>query len=84
MTSASGEDALDSMKVDENGHGYFESGRVWILSTEGKHLGTIAVRNFCAEIRPSRLFKIAVRLFFFHFMDSAMWRSQRTPLQSSL
>jgi hypothetical protein len=27
VTSASGEDALDSMKVDENGQGYFESGR---------------------------------------------------------
>ena len=42
MTSAPGEDALDGMKVDKNGNLYVSGpGGVWILSAEGKHLGTI-------------------------------------------
>jgi sugar lactone lactonase YvrE len=50
VTSASGEDALDSMKVDENRHVCVSSPvGIWILSPEGKHLGTIAVRNICAK-----------------------------------
>jgi gluconolactonase len=43
MTSAPGEDALDGMKVDVNGNLYVSGpGGVWILSPDGKHLGTIA------------------------------------------
>jgi gluconolactonase len=43
MTSAPGEDALDGMKVDVEGNLYVSGpGGVWILSPEGKHLGTIA------------------------------------------
>lgn len=42
MTSAPGEDALDGVKVDVRGHLYVSGpGGLWILSPEGKHLGTI-------------------------------------------
>ncbi len=42
MTNAPGEDALDGMKVDQKGNLYVSGpGGVWILSPEGKHLGTI-------------------------------------------
>ena len=43
MTSAPGEDALDGMKVDVEGNLYVSGpGGVWIISPEGKHLGTIS------------------------------------------
>jgi len=42
MTSAGTEDALDGMKVDKEGNLYVSGpGGLWILSPEGKHLGTI-------------------------------------------
>jgi len=42
MTSAAGEDALDGMKVDQRGNLYVSGpGGLWILSPEGKHLGTV-------------------------------------------
>ena len=42
MTAAAGEDALDGIKVDEQGNLYVSGpGGLWILSPEGKHLGTI-------------------------------------------
>ncbi|MEO8127728.1 MAG: SMP-30/gluconolactonase/LRE family protein, partial [Bryobacteraceae bacterium] len=42
MTNAKGEDALDGMKVDQRGNLYVSGpGGLWILSPEGKHLGTI-------------------------------------------
>ena len=42
MTSAPGEDALDGVKVDVRGNIYVSGpGGLWILSPEGKHLGTI-------------------------------------------
>lgn len=42
MTSFPGEDALDGMKVDELGNLYISGpGGLWILSSAGKHLGTI-------------------------------------------
>ena len=42
MTSAAGEDALDGIKVDVRGNLYVSGpGGLWILSPEGKHLGTI-------------------------------------------
>jgi len=42
MTGASGEDALDGMKVDQRGNLYVSGpGGLWILSPEGEHLGTI-------------------------------------------
>ena len=43
MTSAEGEDAIDGIKVDQKGNLYVSGpGGLWILSPEGKHLGTIA------------------------------------------
>jgi gluconolactonase len=42
MTKAPGEDALDGMKIDKAGNLYVSGpGGLWILSPEGKHLGTI-------------------------------------------
>lgn len=42
MTSAPGEDALDGVKVDVRGNLYVSGpGGLWILSPEGRHLGTI-------------------------------------------
>jgi gluconolactonase len=42
MTKASGEDALDGMKVDREGNLFVSGpGGLWILSPAGKHLGTI-------------------------------------------
>jgi gluconolactonase len=42
MTSAAGEDALDGIKVDQQGNLYVSGpGGLWILSAEGKHLGTL-------------------------------------------
>ena len=42
MTSAPGEDALDGMKIDQNGNLYVSGpGGLWIIYFEGKHLGTI-------------------------------------------
>jgi len=42
MTSAPGEDALDGMKVDQKGNLYVSGpGGVWIISPDGKHLGTV-------------------------------------------
>jgi gluconolactonase len=42
MTAAPGEDALDGLKVDKQGNLYVSGpGGLWILSVQGKHLGTI-------------------------------------------
>jgi gluconolactonase len=42
MTDAPGEDALDGMKVDQKGNIYVSGpGGLWILSPDGRHLGTI-------------------------------------------
>jgi gluconolactonase len=42
MTAAPGEDALDGMKVDQQGNLYVSGpGGLWVLSPTGKHLGTI-------------------------------------------
>jgi gluconolactonase len=42
MTSAPGEDAIDGIKVDQRGNLYVSGpGGLWIISSEGKHLGTI-------------------------------------------
>jgi gluconolactonase len=42
MTSAPGEDAIDGIKVDMQGHLYVSGpGGLWILSPDGRHLGTI-------------------------------------------
>lgn len=42
MTAAKGEDALDGIKVDVKGNVYASGpGGLWIISAEGKHLGTV-------------------------------------------
>jgi hypothetical protein len=42
MTSAPGEDAIDGLKVDQGGNLYVSGpGGLWIISPEGKHLGTL-------------------------------------------
>jgi gluconolactonase len=42
MTSAAGEDAIDGIKVDEQGNLYVSGpGGLWVISSAGKHLGTI-------------------------------------------
>jgi gluconolactonase len=42
MTKTPGEDALDGLKVDRQGNLYVSGpGGLWVLSPEGKHLGTI-------------------------------------------
>ena len=42
MTSAKGEDAIDGIKVDQRGNLYVSGpGGLWVISAEGKHLGTI-------------------------------------------
>jgi gluconolactonase len=42
MTQAPGEDAIDGIKVDQQGNVYVSGpGGLWILSPDGKHLGTI-------------------------------------------
>jgi gluconolactonase len=44
MTSAPGEDAIDGIKVDEQGNLYVSGpGGLWVISPAGKHLGTIVV-----------------------------------------
>ncbi|MEP6820363.1 MAG: SMP-30/gluconolactonase/LRE family protein, partial [bacterium] len=42
MTGTPGEDALDGIKVDQKGNLYVSGpGGLWVISPEGKHLGTI-------------------------------------------
>jgi gluconolactonase len=42
MTDAPGEDAIDGVKVDEEGNLYVcGPGGIWVLSADGKHLGTL-------------------------------------------
>jgi gluconolactonase len=42
MTKAPGEDAIDGLKVDQKGNLYVcGPGGIWVISAEGKHLGTI-------------------------------------------
>jgi gluconolactonase len=42
MTNAKGEDAIDGIKVDQRGNLYVSGpGGLWVISAEGKHLGTI-------------------------------------------
>jgi gluconolactonase len=42
LTSATGEDAIDGVKVDRAGNVYISGpGGLWIVSPDGRHLGTI-------------------------------------------
>lgn len=43
MAGAPGDEALDGLKVDRQGNLYVSGpGGVWVISPDGKHLGTIA------------------------------------------
>jgi gluconolactonase len=44
LTAAAGEDAIDGIKVDREGHVYVSGpGGLWVLSRTGAHLGTIVL-----------------------------------------
>ena len=50
MKDAPGEEALDGLKIDRQGNLYASGpGGVWILSPEGKHLGTLEVDELPAN-----------------------------------
>jgi gluconolactonase len=51
MTSAPGEEALDGMKVDCSGTLFVSGpGGVWVISADGRHLGTIRVPELPANM----------------------------------
>jgi gluconolactonase len=51
MTSAPGEEALDGMKVDRQGNLFVSGpGGVWIISSQGVHLGTIQAPELPANM----------------------------------
>jgi gluconolactonase len=50
MTTAPGEEALDGLKSDRDGHVYVSGpGGVWIISPEGAHLGTLRLPELPAN-----------------------------------
>jgi gluconolactonase len=50
MTGAPGEEALDGLKVDERGNVYVSGpGGLWILSPDGRHLGTLQMPELPAN-----------------------------------
>ena len=59
MTAAPGEDAIDGIKVDQHGNLYVSGpGGLWILSAEGKHLGTLdrkSTRLNSSHLKLSRM-----------------------------
>jgi gluconolactonase len=66
LTAAPGEDAIDGIKVDERGDVYVSGpGGLWILSPEGRHLGTIVTsrhaHNFAWGDADRRSLYIAAR-----------------------
>jgi len=51
MTSAPGEEALDGVKVDRKGNLFVSGpGGVWVLSPDGKHLGTVQAPELPANM----------------------------------
>jgi gluconolactonase len=51
MTSAPGEEALDGLKIDRSGNLFVSGpGGVWILSPDGRHLGTIRAPELPANM----------------------------------
>jgi gluconolactonase len=51
MTSAPGDEALDGLKVDAEGHLFVSGpGGLWVLSGEGKHLGTLKLPELPANM----------------------------------
>jgi gluconolactonase len=51
MKDAPGDEALDGLKVDQQGNLYVSGpGGVWIISPAGKHLGTIQAPELAANV----------------------------------
>jgi gluconolactonase len=66
LTAAPGEDAIDGVKVDQRGNVYVSGpGGLWILSPDGRHLGTIDapehVHNFAWGGADGRQLYLAAR-----------------------
>jgi gluconolactonase len=66
MTGAPGDDAIDGVKVDRDGNVYVSGpGGVWILSADGRHLGTIDgpehIHNFAWGDRDGRTLYLTAR-----------------------
>jgi gluconolactonase len=66
MTRAPGEEALDGLKVDERGNLYVSGpGGLWILSPDGRHLGTLRMpelpANFAWGDEDGRTLYLAAR-----------------------
>jgi gluconolactonase len=66
MGGAPGEESLDGMKVDQRGNLYVSGpGGVWILSPDGRHLGTLALpelpANFAWGDEDGRTLYLAAR-----------------------
>src|SRR5205809_7426915 len=71
MTSAPGEDALDGLKVDKAGNLYVSGpGGLWILSIQGKHLGTIIApkhpHNFACGDADGKTLYLCARSGLYH------------------
>jgi gluconolactonase len=51
MTSAPGEEALDGIKIDRTGNLFVSGpGGLWIISSSGKHLGTVRGPQLAANL----------------------------------
>jgi gluconolactonase len=66
MTNAPGEDAIDGVKTDRQGNVYVSGpGGIWVISAEGKHLGTITAprhaHNFAWGDADGKTLYIAAR-----------------------
>jgi gluconolactonase len=54
MTAAPGEDAIDGLKVDQAGNLYVSGpGGIWVLSADGRHLGTLSAGTPGEPGRPA-------------------------------
>ena len=75
MTSAPGEEALDGIKVDRAGQRVRSGpGGLWILSPDGKHLGTLRGAAAGRELRVGRRRREGA------LPDGSQWALQDAPL----
>lgn len=84
MTSAPGEDAIDGVKVDLHGNVYVSGpGGLWVLSPEGRHLGTINgpehAHNFAFGDPDGRTLYITARAGLYRVRLGAAGMPARTP-----
>src|SRR5262245_24238087 len=76
LGSVPGEDALDGIKVDRRSNLYFSGpGGIWIISSEGKHLGTIKgpehPHNLAWGADDGRTFYLAAQTALYHIHVSS-------------